>query len=441
MISDSTGSRDDDPAITVPSLEDTEDAMLEGDRVIDSGTITAALRYPDFRLVFVGSFLSTIGTWMQTTVAAAYVYTATGSAASVGLILFATLGPLLALAMIGGMLADRVDNRRLIIVTTSAQMAASFAIAWLTRGEDAQIGVLFSFLLLGGIAQALFSPTFAALMPAMVRREDLTGAIALTSASMNLSRVIGPAIGGAIYATVGASWAFAANAVSYVFIIGAFLVVTLPEKAAPNPDEPTGLRRMVEGFAVARADRVIGRSLVTMTTFSLVCLPFVVQMPVLAEQNFGIAPKSTAYGVLYATFGLGALVGALSIGTFLAHRSLERIVRLGLGGFALTLAALALAREPIAAYPLAAIVGFFYFVVVTSLLTVLQRRLDERTRGRVMALWVMAFGGTVPIGGLIAGPIIDATSVTLVVLFGAVMAALLIPFADLRPPAQVETNG
>ncbi len=424
---------DGDPGTTAPSLEDSEDALLEGDRPID-GTIAAALRYRDFRLVFSGSLFSNVGSWMQNTVMAAYVLDATGRASSVGLIAFAQLGPLLALSLVGGALADRFDNRKLVIGVAVEQLVFSLVLAWLTRGTEASVASLFFFMLLIGIGQAIYAPTFAALVPAMVRRDDLTGAISLNSASLNLSRVIGPAIGGFIYASVGASWAFVANAVSYLFIIGAFVVVSLPARRAFAHDEPRGVRRMVEGFAVARRDRVIGRCLLTMTTFSLVCLPFVVQMPVLAQRNLGIAPRSTAYGVLYAMFGLGALIGALSIGTFLAHRSLEVIVRVGLGGFALSVGAFAVLRVPGPSFALAVIVGFFYFATVTSLLTVLQRRVDERTRGRVMALWTMAFGGTVPIGGLVAGPLIDATSITLVALVGAVVAAALIPFAELRDP-------
>jgi predicted MFS family arabinose efflux permease len=180
---------------------------------------------------------------------------------------------------------------------------------------------------------------------------------------------------------------------------------------------------------------VVARCLLTMALFSFFCLPFVVHIQRLADDNFGIDPKSGAFGLLYACFGMGAVIGALSIGTFLAGHSLETIVRIGLGGFAVSLCAFGLLGSPAPAYPLALIVGFCYFATVTSLSTVLQKRLDDRVRGRVMALWIMAFGGTVPIGALVAGPIIDATSITVVVLAGALIAALLVPFADLRDPA------
>jgi predicted MFS family arabinose efflux permease len=194
------------------------------------------------------------------------------------------------------------------------------------------------------------------------------------------------------------------------------------------------------GFVGARRDRVVGRCLLVMTLFSLFSLAFVVQMPTLAQINLGIDPNSTAYGLFYATFGSGAVVGALSIGTVLSQRPLERVVRVGLAGFALFLLALALVRTVPLAFPIVFVVGFFYFATVTSLSTVLQARLDNQVRGRVMALWLMAFGGTVAIGGLIAGPVIDATSVTFVLVFGAVVAAILVPFADLYDHPSLSTS-
>jgi MFS family permease len=424
---DTDDRRTDGPEL---SLEDAEDALLEGDRTITPGTARAALAYPTFRTVYLGSLLSNVGSWMQNVVLAAFAYDLTRSAAVVSIVSFSQLGALLLLSLVGGAMADIFDRKRLLIVVAIEQMAFSLLLAWLARGADPSIAglVLTSFAI--GIGQAIYAPTYSALLPVLVHRRDLAGAVALNSANMNLSRVIGPAIGGIAYAKVGASWVFLGNALTYFFIIGALLMVQLPPLRKAT-DGPGGLRRVIEGFHVAAHDRVVGRCLTTMAVFSLLALPFVVQMPVLAAENFGIEPKSGAYGFLYACFGLGAVIGALSIGTFLAGHSLETIVRLGLGGFAVSLTTFALLGNPAPAYPMAIIVGFCYFATVTSLSTVLQQRLDDVVRGRVMANWVMAFGGAVAVGGLVAGPLIDWTSVTAVVLFGAAVAALLIPYADL----------
>jgi predicted MFS family arabinose efflux permease len=186
---------------------------------------------------------------------------------------------------------------------------------------------------------------------------------------------------------------------------------------------------------VARRDPIVGKCLVIIFVFSLFALPFIGQMPTVADQNLGIQPRSTEYGYLYACFGVGALMGALSIGTILAGRSLERVVRVGLVAFAGFLALFSLLRSPLPAYPSILLLGLAYFAVITSLSTVLQQRLDDSNRGRVMALWIMGFGGTVPIGNLIAGPIIEAISVTAVMLAGSVLALALAAYANLYDPA------
>ncbi|MGZ4785102.1 MAG: MFS transporter [Acidimicrobiales bacterium] len=413
------------------SAEDAEDALLEGDRTFAPGTARAALAYPTFRRIFIGAFLSNVGSWMQNVVLGAFAYKITGSPVFVSLIMGAQLVPLLLLSIVGGTLADIFDRRKLLIIVSIEQTFFAVLIAWIAHFPDPSRVGLFLCTLAIGMGQAVYAPTFGSLVPQLVDKQDLAGAVSLNSVNMNLSRVIGPVIGSVIYAELGISWVFIGNAASYLFIIGALLTVQLP-RVNVDPTAPRGLQRLLGGFVAARDDRVVGRCLTTMVAFSLFCLMFITQMPALANDNLGMDPKSAEYGMLYACFGLGAVIGALSIGTFLSGRSLERIVRVGLSGFAVSLATFALVRTPIVAYPVVLVVGFFYFAIVTALATVLQVRLDERVRGRVMALWVMAFGGTVSLAAFGSGPLVEATSVTIVMLGGAAIALALIPWADLR---------
>jgi MFS family permease len=411
-------------------VEDAIDALEEGDRAIRTGSARAALRHDTFRRVFIGAFLSNIGSWMQNVVLGALAYELTRSPTFVGVLLFAQLGPLLLFSLVGGLLADVFDRRRLLVTVSVLQGLLSLGLAWVARVDDPSRAALVGIVFLIGMGQAVFGPTYSALLPALVGREDLPGAISLNSAQMNGSRVIGPVIGSALYARWGPEWVFIINALSYLLVIWSLLSVRLP---APAPDTTglRGLRRLGAGFQVARSDRVVGRCLVVIFAFSLLSLPFIGQLPTLADRNLGIAAKSTQYGVLYACFGVGALLGALSIGTVLSGRSLERVVRTGLVAFAGFLAVFALVRSPRPAYVAILFVGLAYFAVITSLSTVLQQRLDDSNRGRVMALWIMGFGGTVPLGNLIAGPLIEATSITTVVLAGAAIAVGLAWYADL----------
>jgi predicted MFS family arabinose efflux permease len=221
-------------------------------------------------------------------------------------------------------------------------------------------------------------------------------------------------------------------------IIAALLAVRLPPRRGFDSPGTRGLRQLTVGLRVARADPVVGRCLVTIFLFSAFALTFVGQLSVVAEENLGIKADSAGYGLLYATFGVGALCGALSIGTVLARQPRHVIVRAAMFGYAVILAVFAVLRSPAPAFPVVAILGFFYFAMVTSLLTTLQERLDDSVRGRVMALWIMGFGGTVGLGNLIAGRIIDATSITAVLLVNAAVAVLLTWYADVNPkPSRV----
>ena len=395
------------------------------------GTALAALRQDTFRRVYTGAFLSNIGTWMQNVVLGALAYDLTGDATFVGIVLFAQLGPMLLFSIVGGLFADTFDRRRLLITISATQGLLALALATVVRPDDPSklwiVGIVF----LMGVGQSVFGPTYSAVLPDLVGPGNLAGAISLNSAQMNGSRVIGPAIGGLLFARYGASWVFSLNAITYLFVIGALLSVRLPDVENSGADE-SRLHRLALGFRIARNRFPIGRCLVTMILFSFLCLPFIGQMPVLADRNLDIAARSTAYGWLYACFGLGAMLGALSVGTIFSQTPKETLVRVGMMAFGVSLGVFSWLRSPAPAFVVIVVVGFFYFATVTALSTVLQLHLAGNERGRVMALWMMAFGGTVPLGNLLAGPLIDATSVTTVVFPGAVLALGLGWWADTR---------
>jgi MFS family permease len=420
-----------------PTLEEIEEAVLDGDRPFPGrASARAALGQRTFRLVFLGAFFSNIGTWMQNVVLGAYAYHLTHSSTFVGVIIFAQLGPTLVLPMVGGLMADRVDRRRMLIILSLEQMAASFGLALVVTGSAPSRTVLVAIVFLLGIGNALFTPTYSALLPSLVDRDNLVSAISLNAAQMNASRVVGPVVGGLMFATIGPSWVFAVNAVTYLFVVAALLMVSLPP--VPRTAGSTGRggwwRELTAGLSLARHDRVVGRSLVTVFAFSLLALAFIGQMPVLAAHNLGIdLSGSPQYGILYASFAVGALCGALAVGTVLARISTPTQVRACLVGYGASLAALALERHPVPADVNVAVTGAFYFAFVTALATTLQARLDDHVRGRVMALWTMGFGGTVGLGNLLIGPVVAAVGITNVLLFGAAVALVLARYADVRP--------
>jgi MFS family permease len=422
---------EEETGLPAPSLEEIEDAVVDGDQPLQSGTARSALRHRTFRIVFLGAFASNIGTWMQNVVLGAYAYDLTRSSTFVGVIIFAQLGPLLLLAMVGGLIADKMDRKRFLILLSLEQLLFSFGLAVVVRSPSPSHVLLVLLVVLVGVGNAMFGPAYAAILPALVTRHDLPGAISLNAAQMNASRVIGPVIGGVAYHFVGPVWVFAGNAVTYLFVVVALAAVTLPSMARPVTGVSTW-RELTAGLTTARADRVVRRCLVTVFLFSLLALAFVGQMPVVAAHNLGIDPRSANYGVLYACFGVGALVGAISIGTVFSQVSKPAIVRVCLVCYAGALTAFALLRAALPAYFVVVIVGAFYFAFITALNTSLQTRLEDAVRGRVMALWMMGFGGTVALGNLAVGPVIDAVGITTVLLFGAVVALVLAGYADVR---------
>jgi MFS family permease len=414
-----------------PVPEDAVDALVDGDRTLVRGSARAALSHRAFRIVWSGTFASNIGTWMQNVLLGAYGYTLTRSATYVGILYFAQLGPLLLLSNVGGVLADVLDRRRLLLWTQLVQLVLSLLLAVLaSASEPSRAGIVVCVFAIG-IGNALGAPALSSILPTLVPRADLPGAVSLQSVQMNLSRVIGPIIGAALYAATSAAPVFLLNAVTYLFAILAILAVPTPARDAPTGGSGL-LARLAEGFRVAKRDPLVRRVLITLFSLSFFSLAFVGLMPEIAAANLDMRPRSVGYGALYAVFGLGAALGAISVGTWFVKVSKARLVQPALVAFGVLLAAFALVRTPALAFVVAPVMGYAYFIVITSLSTVVQEHVDDAVRGRVVALWIMGFGGTVPVGVLVGGVIASATSITAVLLFGAAFAVGLAAYADLR---------
>lgn len=414
-----------------------EEAFVDADRTLDSkeiNVVRAALANRDFRTMWLSSLGSTVGTWMQNVILAAFVYTVTRSAWLVSLVGFCNLAPQLFFATFGGIIADIFNRKKLIFWLSLEQMLGSLAIAFIVRTTDFSRPALLIAVFAVGTGAALQGPVFLAVTPSLVPKEHLAGAISLNSVSMNVSRVVGPAIGAVLYVWIGASWVFVLNAATYVIIMVGITYVRVPQFERRHGESK--LDRLFGGFRYVRQDPVVARAVLTVFLFSMFCMPFVVLYPALASTDWGVSSKSTIYGLLYATFGLGAVVGALSVGTFLSGHKIENVLRGSFVMFGICLAAYITIDSPIPAFPIGFLLGFFYFAVVTSLSTIFQSRLDHSIRGRVSAVWMMCFGGTVPVAGLIAGWIVSHSTVNTVVYFGAAFALFLAWFADLRPPEQ-----
>lgn len=393
------------------------------------GSARAALSYPRFRTLFIGSALSNAGTWMQNFILPAYLDERTGSAGLVGLLVFAQLGPLLLLSIPAGVLADRLDRTRFVIAMQAVMLVGSATIAVLVA-THAPLWTLFVAQLSIGIANALNAPAFSASLPMLVDRRDLPGAVSLNSAMINGSRIAGPALAAMLSAFGMTIWhLFLVNAATYLLLIVPLLRHPLPGVETNHPEQ--GWRRLTTGINITRGRRVLTRVLLSMTIFSMVSLPFIGLFPSVARLNLGLDPTGSTYKWLYVVWGSGAFFGALAVGSWLSRVDKRRLVPWGFALFGASLAVFALLRSPGPAFPVGFVLGFVYFMTATALITVLQQNLTDPERGSVMPLWFMSFGGTVPIGGLIAGPIVDHTGARGVLLAGAACAAFLAWWTDL----------
>ncbi len=386
------------------------------------GTTRDALAVPAFRRIYMASFVSNAGRWMQTIAVGVLGWEITGSNAFLGQLIFAQLIPMAFLSLIGGSLADTMNSRILLVITQIWQMGFTLLLAALLLDGEIARNTLLVVVFITGLGQGIYAPVFTSVLPTLVGRENLTAAVSLNSVQVNGARIIGPAIGGFLVARFGYAEVFFLNGITYVAVIGAVLMTSFPDPATlrrPLKD------RLLGGFVVASRAPQVGRPLLLMTAFSMFCLPFVGQLPAIAEEQLGIDAESTTYGYFYAVFGVGALVGALLVGTVLLNQSKPAITRSTLALFGLSLAGLATVSSAPPGFVMIFFVALFYFALPTTLNTMWQQHVNDSVRGRVAALWVLSFGGTVPIANLIAGQVVELTSLRTVMLFGALTAAAM----------------
>ncbi|MGH1501992.1 MAG: MFS transporter [Acidimicrobiales bacterium] len=388
------------------------------------------LKIRDFRRIFLASFASNMGRWMQNVALGVFAYELTESPTFTTFIIFAQLSPMLLLSVVGGSLADSVDRRKLLLFTQAWQALWGLVLAWQVLDDDISQHLLVGIVFMIGIGQALFAPAFTAVVPSLVGPRDLGAAISLNSIQVNGSRVLGPALGAALLSATGIAELFALNSATYLLIIGALFVTPMPPV---RQQSMSAADRLLGGFRVATRVPQVGRPLAIMSTFSLLCLPFIGLMPVLAEHDWNVDAESTQYGLIYAIFGCGALVGAALAGTVLVRLDKEKVVRTTLAGFAVALATLSQVRSGWVAAGVLFWVGTFYFVMPTALNTFLQQHLADEVRGRVMALWVLSFGGVVSLNNLVSGAVVEVTSTSLVLTSGAAVALVLAALVRLTP--------
>ena len=389
--------------------------MSGGDSRFTSATFSS-LRIRNFRLFFGGQSVSLVGTWITRIATSWLVYRLTGSALLLGIVGFCGQIPTLVLAPFAGVLVDRWNRHRILVVTQALSLLQSAALAVLTLAGVITVTHILVLQVVQGIINAFDTPARQSFVVEMVEdRADLPNAIALNSSMVNASRILGPSIGGIIIAAVGEGWCFAIDAVSYVAVIGSLLAMRLVQRerrhttARLRDDLATGFR-YVTSFVPVRS------ALLLLSLVSVMGMPYTVLMPAISANVLHGGPHTL--GFLMTASGAGALGGALYLASRRSVLGLGRAMAVAATTFGIGLAAFSFSRSLWLSLLLLPIVGAGMMITMAATNTIIQTIVEEDLRGRVMAFYTMAFLGTAPIGSLIAGVAADRIGPQRTILLG-----------------------
>lgn len=384
-----------------------------------------SFRHRDFSLFWSGALVSNVGSWMQNYALAVVVYALRDSEFDLGLITFLTGIPILFLALPGGLIADRFDRRRLLMSIQFVLLAQAAALGLLynsgSLSSKAPLGALVWLAVLGiaaGALNAVQFPAWQAMLPDLVPRPSLLNAIALNAAQFQSSRMLGPALAGAlVVAGAGMGEIFYANAVSFLFVILALWFIRTAaaptessEGAGGRPARTEGVwQTLVAGIKYARAHRAVGMVLISTAVMTVFGFAYITLLPAIVNETLGYATKSAGYtrvtALIMAANGLGAMVGALTVASMSHSLRPQRIIPYSLLSFGVLLTAFGLISQLWLLVVLSTLAGAALMTTNSLTNALIQSTVPRELRGRVLGLFVMAFLGMMPISGLIFGTV------------------------------------
>jgi predicted MFS family arabinose efflux permease len=382
----------------------------------------SALHYRDFRLLWFGAFTSTTGTWMQTVAQGWVVLNMTKSAFLLGVDGFLSTGPMLLFSLFGGVVADRIDRRKIMLLSQYLQMSFAFILAVLIWAGNVEVWHILLLSFLTGSAQSFSGPSYISLLPLLVKREDLPNAIAMNSMQFNLARVIGPVLAGLALAAFGAAVCFGLNGLSFLAVIVSLLLIRTPH--VERKEAQGGLMDEMRAgfrFVTSRPQLLVLTFLAFAGTF--LGMPIITLLPFYTTKIFGL--NASGYAWMMATYGLGSVTGALMVAAT-AHRPRKGKLALELQlAFALLLVGFAFARSLALAHVIAFLAGGCIVGVIALYSSLVQLTTSDQMRGRVMSIFMLAFRGGMPLGSLIAGYVAQRWSITIALAVNGVLLALV----------------
>jgi len=396
-----------------------------------------ALRHRNFQLFFSGQLISLIGTWMQTVAQAWLVYRMTKSALLLGSVGFASQIPVFLVAPFGGITADRVNRRRLVIATQIASMILAGILAWLTLTGRVHVWHIFVLAAMLGVVNAFDIPGRQSFLVDMVGKEDLMNAIALNSSMFNGARVIGPAIAGILVARIGEGWCFAANSISYIAVIAGLLLMHV--HSVPRVSKHSPIEDIIEGFRWASQTRIIRALLLLLGLISLVGMPYTVLMPIFADKI--LHGGARGLGILMGSTGVGALFGALTLAAKTGVKGLGRWVAFACGSFGVSLVFFSFSTHFWLSVAFLLPAGYSMMLQMACSNTLIQTMVPDQLRGRVMAVYSMMFMGMAPFGAFFGGALAHRIGAPITVATGGVACVIgAILFGRALPDLRIEAR-
>jgi MFS family permease len=405
-------------ADTVRPVATPDNAALPGRRW---ATFSALQRNRNYRLYWSGAFLSNVGTWMQMLALGWLVFLLTGSTFLLGLVSFAGSIPILFLSPFGGVLADRVERRKLMIVTQTGMMLLAFALAALTFARVVAVWQIVAIAFLNGIVNAFNAPVRQSIVADLVPREDLQNAIALNSAQFQSSRILGPTLAGITLAAVGPAWCFFLNGVSFLAVIGALFLVVVPPLPVRRPQSV--LRNLVEGLHYVWREPTIFALLMVAAVPALFGQPYQPMLP--AVVSTVLHSNATGLGLLESSAGAGAVVGALLIASMTRMRRRGRMQLYMLTLFGVGLVLFSQSHWMGISMAMVFVVGMASMAYNSLNQTFLHSLVDDEMRGRVMSLLTLATLGLQPLGALQMGTVGQAFGVSAALLLGGIVCIVV----------------
>jgi MFS family permease len=369
-------------------------------RLAGARTFASLSRHRNYRLFFTGQLASVCGTWMQNIAMYWLVLSLTRSPLAVGILSLCRFGPFTLFGLLAGVVADRLDNRKTVIVTQAVQMALSFVLAAITLLGHVEAWHVYAIAFAGGTALVRDAPARQSLTFQMVGRDELPNAVALNSSLFNLARILGPAVAGVVIATAGAGWCFFINALSFSAVLASLLAMRVRDLyPLARRGRPTIWNGTREGLGYVRRSRGVKVVLGMMVVFASICFNFNILLPILAKQTLDSGPRT--FGVLSACFGAGALVGSLASAAL--ARASWRVMFAGAAGFGVCELALAPLRNVALVGALLFVCGVFFTTYTANSNATIQLQSPDHIRGRVLGLYYYAWNGLAPIGSVLVG--------------------------------------